>query len=105
MLVRVGYTKSESVGPVFDEELSRKTRGIRYEEWAEYIVLWRKDLIQFYEPHVTTATCSDRILMLTLSQNVPGTKWLTGSKYRLAFVVPLRSTKTKLSLYSFVDLT
>ncbi|KAJ7784673.1 Pleckstrin homology domain-containing protein [Mycena metata] len=88
MLVRIGYTKSESLGPVFDEEQSRKTRGIRYDEWAEYIVFWRKDYIHFYEPH-----------------NVPGTKWLTGSKYRLAFVVPLKSQKTRLSLYSFVDLT
>ncbi|KAJ7645455.1 Pleckstrin homology domain-containing protein [Mycena polygramma] len=88
MLIRVGYTKSESIGPVFDEEQSRKTRVVRYEEWAEYIVVWRKDLLHFYEPH-----------------NVPGTKWLTGSKYRLAFVVSLRSSQTKLSLYSFVDLT
>ncbi|KAJ7134438.1 Pleckstrin homology domain-containing protein [Mycena epipterygia] len=88
MLVRVGYTKSESIGPVFDEEQSRMARGIRYDEWAEFMVLWRKDVIQFYEPH-----------------NVPGTKWISGSKYRLAFVVPLKSTKTRLSLYSFVDLT
>ncbi|KAJ7505417.1 Pleckstrin homology domain-containing protein [Mycena galericulata] len=88
MLVRFGYTKSESIGPHFDEDQGRKTRGIRYNEWAEFMVIWRKDLIQFYEPH-----------------NVPGTKWLTGSKYRLAFVVPLKSTKTRLSLYSFVDMT
>lgn len=52
MLVRIGYTKSESIGPLLDEEQSRKTRGIRYGEWAEYMVLWRKDSIQFYEPHV-----------------------------------------------------
>ncbi|KAJ7175763.1 Pleckstrin homology domain-containing protein [Mycena filopes] len=88
MLVRIGYTKSESLGPVFDEEQSRKARGVRYDEWAEYIVVWRKDFIHFYEPH-----------------NVPGTKWLTGSKCRLAFVVPLKSPKTRLALYSFVDLT
>ncbi|KAJ7696070.1 Pleckstrin homology domain-containing protein [Mycena rosella] len=88
MLVRVGYSKNESLGTVFDEEQSRKTRGIRYDEWTEFMVLWRKDLIHFYEPH-----------------NVPGTKWLSGAKYRLAFVVPLKSTKTRLSLYSFVDLT
>ncbi|KAJ6508926.1 Pleckstrin homology domain-containing protein [Mycena sanguinolenta] len=88
MLVRVGYTESESIGPVFDEETSRKTRGIRYQEWAEFIVVWRNKSIHFYEPH-----------------NVPGTKWLTGSKYRLAFIVPLKSAKTRLSLYSFVDLT
>ncbi|KAJ6557386.1 Pleckstrin homology domain-containing protein [Mycena vulgaris] len=88
MLVRVGYSKTESIGTVFDEEQSRKSRGIRYDEWAEFMVLWRKDLIHFYEPH-----------------NVPGIKWISGSKYKLAFVVPLKSTKTRLSLYSFVDLT
>ncbi|KAK7048271.1 hypothetical protein R3P38DRAFT_2605963 [Favolaschia claudopus] len=89
MLVRVGYTESESLGPLFDEETSRKTRGIRYHEWAEYMVIFRNKSIHFYEPH-----------------NVPGTKWLTGSKYRLAYVVPTRqSAKTRLSLYSFVDLT
>ncbi|KAF8208836.1 hypothetical protein K438DRAFT_1917210 [Mycena galopus ATCC 62051] len=88
MLVRVGYTESESIGPVFDEATSRKTRGIRYQEWAEFMVLWRNKSIHFYESH-----------------NVPGTKWLTGSKYRLAFIVPLNSPKTRLSLYSFVDLT
>ncbi|KAJ7288432.1 Pleckstrin homology domain-containing protein [Mycena rebaudengoi] len=88
MLVRIGYTKTASIGTTFDEEQSRKTRGIRYDEWAEFMVIWRKDLIQFYEPH-----------------NVPGTKWLSGSKYRLAFIIPLKSTKTRFSLYSFVDLT
>lgn len=88
MLVRVAYTKADYIGTVFDERQSRKTRGIRYEEWAELMVLWRKDLIHFYEPN-----------------NVPGTKWISGSKYRLAFVVPLKSAKTRLSLFSFVDLT
>ncbi|KAJ6619492.1 Pleckstrin homology domain-containing protein [Mycena sp. CBHHK59/15] len=88
MLVRVGYSESESIGPIFDEEQSRTTRGIRYDEWTEFVIVWRKDLIQFYEPH-----------------NLPGTKWISGENYRLAFVVPLKSTKTRVSLYSFVDMT
>ncbi|KAJ7212216.1 Pleckstrin homology domain-containing protein [Mycena pura] len=88
MLVKVGYTKDEAMGPVFDEETSRKTRGMRYDEWAEFIVYWRNNVIHFYEPH-----------------NIPGTKWLSGSKYRLAHIVPLKSTKTRLSLYYFADLT
>ncbi|KAJ7644051.1 Pleckstrin homology domain-containing protein [Roridomyces roridus] len=89
MLVRFGYTRDESLGPHFDDERSRKTRGIRYAEWAEFMVIWRDGFIQFYE-----------------QSNVPGTKWLTGSKYRLAFEVPIKNEgKTRLSLYSFVDLS
>ncbi|KAF7299192.1 hypothetical protein MIND_00867900 [Mycena indigotica] len=88
MLVRVGYTKSESLGPAFDEEASRTTRGVRYEEWAEFIVQWHNNIIHFYEPH-----------------NIPGTKWFSGTKYRLAYIVPLKSSNVKLSLYSFTDLT
>ncbi|KAF7291599.1 hypothetical protein HMN09_01251000 [Mycena chlorophos] len=88
MLVRVGYTRNESLGPVFDEEISRTARGVRYEQWEEFIVLWRKNAIHFYETH-----------------NVPGTRWISGTRYRLAYVVPLKTGKTKLSLYSFTDLT
>lgn len=52
MLVRFGYSRDDSLGNVFDDEQSRKTRGIRYAEWAEFMVLWRNDQIQFYEQSV-----------------------------------------------------
>lgn len=68
MLVRVGYTESESIGPVFDEEMSRKTRGIRYQEWAEFIVLWRNSSIHFYEPHVE---CLQPLLMVHDADSFP----------------------------------
>ncbi|KAJ7069875.1 Pleckstrin homology domain-containing protein [Mycena amicta] len=88
MLVRVGYTKNDSMGPVFNEEVSRTARGVRYEEWSEFIVQWQSNVIQFYEPY-----------------NMPGTKWIAGPKHRLAHIVPLKSSHVKLSLYSFTDLT
>ena len=37
-------------------------------------------------------------------QSLPGKEWVTKHKH-LAFVVPLESHRTKLSLYSFVDMT
>src|SRR5260221_13106856 len=39
-----------------------------------------------------------------IMQGVPLQEWATGHK-QLAHVIPLRSSRTKLSLYSFVDLT
>lgn len=35
---------------------------------------------------------------------MPGKEWFTGHK-QLAWVIPLKSSRTQLSLYSFVDLT
>ncbi len=37
-------------------------------------------------------------------QHTPGKEWFLGTK-RLSYLVPLNSSSTRLSLYSFVDLT
>lgn len=37
-------------------------------------------------------------------QTIPGKEWLTGHKH-LAFIIPLKDARTRLCLYSFVDLT
>jgi len=87
MLMRYCYSKSESIKPPFDEAQNRTTRDLQYAEWAQYMVAWRKDRIEIYEDH-----------------SLPGKEWMTGHKY-LAFIIPLRSSNTLLSLYSFVDLT
>ncbi|CAK5280363.1 unnamed protein product [Mycena citricolor] len=85
MLLRIGYS-THSLPPVFDESIGRLTQGVRYEQWSEYLVLWKDDSIRFYEPH--------------------GTTWIPGTKpYRLASVVSLKSTQTRLSVYSFVDMS
>ncbi|KAI0648051.1 Pleckstrin homology domain-containing protein [Trametes meyenii] len=86
MLVRVSYTE-ETVAGTFDESQNRTTRHLENEGWVEYIVVWRKDRLELYTDHHT-----------------PGKEWLTGHK-RLAFIVPLGSSATRLSLYSFVDLS
>ncbi|KAI0754967.1 Pleckstrin homology domain-containing protein [Daedaleopsis nitida] len=86
MLVRVSYTE-DAVSPTFDEWQNRTTRHLENEGWAEYIVAWRKNRLELYENHHT-----------------PGKEWFTGTK-RLSYLVPLDSTSTRLSLYSFVDLS
>lgn len=88
MLVKVAYTKIESLGFHFDESEHRTMRDLQYASvWAEYLVVWRKHRIEIYEDYRT-----------------PGKEWLLGHKH-LAFVVPLKSSKARMSLYSFVDLT
>jgi len=51
MLVRVNYTKSEDIIQ-FDDAINRTTRNLRYEDWAEFLVAWRKDNIEIYQDHV-----------------------------------------------------
>ena len=51
MLVRVSYTKSEDIKQ-FDDAINRTTRNLRYEDWGEFLVAWRKDRIEVYQDHV-----------------------------------------------------
>ncbi|KAF9267492.1 hypothetical protein L218DRAFT_978057 [Marasmius fiardii PR-910] len=71
----------------FDEYKHRQTRGLDFEDWQEFMVVWRMDRIELYENYV-----------------VPGEEWFRGHK-NLSYVIPLKSGRTKLSIYSFVDLT
>ncbi|KIK86882.1 hypothetical protein PAXRUDRAFT_152537 [Paxillus rubicundulus Ve08.2h10] len=87
MLVRVSYSKSESLPVRFDEEQNRQTSHLQYEDWAEFLVVWRKDNLEIYEDYT-----------------IPGKEYFLGHK-NLAFLVPLKSERTSLSLYSFADLT
>ena len=104
MLVRVAYTKSEGLGAAFDERQNRMTSNIRYEEWQEMMVVWRKNRIEIYEDYVgPMPTASTRFANHCFNQSLPVKEWMVGHKH-LAFIIPL-ITKTKLSLYSFVDLT
>ncbi|KAH7885352.1 Pleckstrin homology domain-containing protein [Phlebopus sp. FC_14] len=87
MLVRVSYTKTEWLPVNFDETQNRRTSNLRYEDWAEFMVVWRKDRLELYEDYT-----------------IPGKELLTGHK-NLAFLIPLKSERTSVSLYSFADLT
>lgn len=52
MLVQVSFTNNQSLPANFDEEQNRTTSQVRYEEWREYIVAWRKDRLELYRDHV-----------------------------------------------------
>lgn len=61
MLVRVSYTKVEGLVQ-FDESAARTQKDIEQEDWAEFIVVWRKlispkgterkDRLELYEEYV-----------------------------------------------------
>jgi len=55
MLVRVSYTRSESIGAQFDEIQNRMTSHLQYEDWSEFMVAWRRDTIEIYEDYVRKA--------------------------------------------------
>ncbi|KAJ3910630.1 Pleckstrin homology domain-containing protein [Lentinula edodes] len=87
MFVRIYSTETVDVFPCFDEALHRVTRDLKYEDWGEFLIVWRMDRIEIYENYT-----------------IPGKEWITGHKH-LSFIIPLKSSRTRLSLYSFVDLT
>lgn len=87
MLVRVSYTKSDSLPCHFDEVQNRATPHLRYEDWAEFLVVWRGEWLEIYEDYT-----------------LPGKEHITGHKH-LAFIIPLKSQRTHLTLYSFTDFT
>ena len=53
MLVRVSYTKSESLPRHFDEVQNCVTANIKYEDWAEFLVVWRGKRLELYEDYVS----------------------------------------------------
>ncbi|KAL0580133.1 hypothetical protein V5O48_001909 [Marasmius crinis-equi] len=87
MLVRILSSDQSAVPRLFDEHIHRQTRDLDYEDWEEFMAVWRMDRIELYENYT-----------------VPGEEWFRGHK-NLSYIVPLKSGRTKLSIYSFVDLT
>ncbi|KAI0086533.1 hypothetical protein BDY19DRAFT_995822 [Irpex rosettiformis] len=85
MMVQVSFT-SDTLGPNFDSSKNRVTPHMQYEDYSEYLVVWRKQRLELYKNY-----------------SIPGEEWFTGHK-QLAFLIPFRPT-TKLSLYSFTDFT
>lgn len=87
MVVRVAYCKDDTFGLHFDEMQDRCARDMQYEDWAEFMVIWRGHRLELYN-----------------NFRLPGKEWVVGHK-RLAFVVPLKGARTRLSLYSFTDMS
>ncbi|KAF8333544.1 Pleckstrin homology domain-containing protein [Cantharellus anzutake] len=56
-------------------------------EWGEYLVCWNKDRIELYEDYV-----------------IPGKEWLLGRKH-LAHSIPRLRVATRLSVFSYVDMS
>jgi hypothetical protein len=52
MLVRVYTTKAEYLNLHFDESMHRTTRDLEYQDWAEFVVAWRKDFVEIYQDYV-----------------------------------------------------
>ena len=53
MLVRVSHTDADSVGSAFDENRNRITQHLDYEDWSEFMVVWRKGRLELYEDHAS----------------------------------------------------
>ena len=104
MLIRVNYSKLEGLIH-FDDSIHRTTTNLQFEDWGEFVVAWRKDNLEVYRDHVSSSLCIlNSLASLVAFQRTPGKEWAIKRK-NLAYVIPLKSSKTKLSLYSFVDLT
>jgi hypothetical protein len=106
MLVRVHYSKLEGLIQ-FDDSIHKTARNLQFKEWSEFSVAWRKDSLELYRDYVSSQSSNDVskfIALLVAFQRTPGKEWAIKRK-NLAYVIPLKSSKTKLSLYSFVDLT
>lgn len=70
-MVRVSYTEFESVPIDFDEKRNRTTGHLQDEQWAEYIVAWRKDKLELYREHVCLSLiASDAIFHILLGNSL-----------------------------------
>ncbi|KAF9808582.1 hypothetical protein IEO21_07826 [Rhodonia placenta] len=83
--IKFSYSETDSLPSDFDEWQNRTTGHLYNEDWAEYIVVWRKNRLELYTGHARK-------------------DWVLGHM-KLVFVIPLGQSTTRLSLYSFVDLT
>ncbi|TYJ58455.1 hypothetical protein B9479_000662 [Cryptococcus floricola] len=86
MLVRVGYHRENNI-TVFDETAQRRNPCQRLDVFEEYIVVWRKGQVEFYQ-----------------DWKVPLRERMVGTK-RLCFVIPLLPHRTSISVFNPDDLT
>jgi hypothetical protein len=63
MVVRIAYCKDRSLGSRFDETQDRSARDMQYEDWAEFMVVWRKDRLELYNDYVGFLSVSLPALM------------------------------------------
>ena len=60
MVVRVAYCRDDHFGCHFDEIQDRSTRHMQHEDWAEFMVVWRRHRLELYNNFVrfTRLPCS-----------------------------------------------
>lgn len=56
MIVRVSYSKEQNLGSHFDETQNRSAQHLQYEDWGEFLVIWRRNRVELYENHVGLAS-------------------------------------------------
>ncbi|KIR57141.1 spore wall assembly protein [Cryptococcus gattii Ru294] len=86
MLVRVGYHNEENIVS-FDEAAQRRNPCSKLDPFEEYIVVWRKGFVEFYQ-----------------EWRMPFRERMTGSK-RMCFAIPLMPHRSSLSIFNPDDLT
>ncbi|OXM79382.1 spore wall assembly-related protein [Cryptococcus neoformans Bt63] len=86
MLVRVGYHREENIAS-FDEAAQRRNPCSKLEPFEEYIVVWRKGFVEFYQ-----------------EWRMPLRERMTGTK-RFCFAIPLLPHRSSLSIFNPDDLT
>jgi len=52
MVVRVAYSNDDTFGLHFDEMQDRCARDMQYEDWAEFMVIWRGHRLELYNNFV-----------------------------------------------------
>ncbi len=57
MVVRVAHCKDDTFGPHFDEMQDRCARDMQYEDWAEFMVIWRGHRLELYTNFVRFLSC------------------------------------------------
>lgn len=103
MYIRVKHSDS-LVNIKFDEEYSRTSRDLSHEDWEEYIVIWRNNRIELYDDYVQhppfflPLNSNDHLQKLSLTEKLLGHK-------HLAYLIDLKAPETRLSLYSFTDMS
>ena len=55
MVVRIAYCKDSSLGSPFDEMQDRSARDMQYEDWAEFMVVWRSGRLELYNDYVSVS--------------------------------------------------
>ena len=99
MLVRVSHTGAGTVGTAFDENQNRVTQHLEYEDWSEFMVVWRKERLELYEDYasrrhsfVTISRLLTDLLFIRVSPARSGSRSTNTLRLLSLWTVPQRSS-------------